>query len=423
MLTRYPLENADRQLANTLIYGLLRNRESLDVMLQHLCAQSLKKIKPFIHQALRVGLYQIMFLDRIPESAAVNESVKAVQMARLPKKLQGFVNGVLRNSIRKRDELLNLLEIADPPVSNHPHWLVERWNKKYGQNESLRICRQNNERAALCLQVNTCVSKRQDLIKLFQEHAISSHIGQYNDDALILDDFNGVISTLPGFDQGYFQVQDQGAQLLAKLIGTMVPGANYLDACAGLGGKTSILIQLAHSVQAQVFAVEPDAMRQKKFRENMARLHPKMDMPLFTGTLQDYADSPNTRFHKILIDAPCSGTGVIRRHPDIRWNRRIEDFAKYQQTQMQLLQTATTLLQPNGSLIYCTCSIEREENEQVINSFLEKNSNFSLQECKIVLPDAAKSLCTGSFFSPLPNSEIDGFFGAVLTQKSHVNTA
>lgn len=410
----HPLAHNDRQLTVNIIYGLLRNREALDIMLQHLCSQPLSKLKPFIHQALLVGLYQIIFLDRIPDSAAVNESVKAVRAARLPKKLYGFVNGVLRNSIRKREELVSLLEKSAKPILNHPHWLTHRWEKQYGKEEAERICRLNNTQALFILQVNTCVTNREALLESLLGNTIHAYPGQYCDDTLILDDFHGDVSAIPGFDAGHFQVQDQGAQLLGRLIGSMVVGGEYLDACAGVGGKTSILVQLAHSVQAHVSAIEPDTMRQEKFKENMKRLHPKANIPLFSGKLQDFTKTSTKRFHGILLDAPCSGTGVIRRHPDIRWNRRADDFSTYQKTQLELLDAAAGLLHPGGILVYATCSLEKEENEQVIEYFLAANQDFSINHCNSVLPETAHSLINNGFFSPLPGPENDGFFGAIL---------
>lgn len=418
ILTRHPLNDQDRQLAANIIFGSLRNRESLDIMLQYLCRQQLKKFNPFVLQALRVGLFQLMYLDRIPESAAVNESVKAVQAARLPKRLHGFVNGVLRNAIRKREELLALTKNSARPVLNHPEWLTKRWEKQYGKPETVRICRQNNEQAALSLQINASITDRNSFSEMLSKNDINSHPGRYCEDTLILDGFTGAVHEIPGFTEGHFQVQDQGAQLLAKLIGPMTEKAEYLDACAGVGGKTSILLQMAKALQANISAVEPDTGRRGKFFQNMKRLHPDLNIPLFSGTLQEFATSTSKGFHGILLDAPCSGTGVIRRHPDIRWNRRPEDLARYQELQLELLQAASTLLLPGGTLIYATCSLEEEENEQVIERFLETNENFLLEECTAFLPSGAHTLCRKNFFAPLPGDEIDGFFGARLRRLS-----
>lgn len=416
VLTEHPLENNDRQLAANLIFGLLRNRESLDIMLQYLCRQPLKKFHPFVLQALRVGLFQIMYLDRIPESAAVNESVKALQAMHLPKRLHGFVNGVLRNAIRKREELLSLTENPASPILNHPEWLTKSWEKRYGRLETLRICRQNNDQAALSLQINSCLTDRDTFCKILSQNGINSHSGKYCTNTLILEDFNGAVHEIPGFTEGHFQIQDQGAQLLAHLVGPMTDKGEYLDACAGVGGKTSVLIQMAKTPMASVAAAEPDKGRRTRFTENMRRLHPDLDIPLFSGTLQEFAATTSKRFHGILLDAPCSGTGVIRRHPDIRWNRRPEDLSRYQEIQLELLQAGTTLLLPGGTLVYATCSLQEEENEQVIERFLTANKDFILEECSASLPSKAHQLCNKNFFAPLPGNEIDGFFGARLTR-------
>ncbi len=414
LLAECPLESNDRQLATNIIYGVLRNRDSLDFMLQQLCMQPLTKLKPFIHQTLRTGLFQILYLDRIPESAAVNESVKAVQTARLPKKLQGFVNGVLRNSIRKRDELLILLNNTDRQILNHPLWLYERWEKHFGKDEAIRICKQNSKQANFSLHVNSCATDRESFLEILEKEGICAHKGKYCDDTVILEDFHGSINRLPGFRKGFFQIQDQGAQLLTHLISPVIQGGEYLDACAGVGGKTSILTQLTKALGSRVSAVEPEKMRRKKFVENMERLHPGLAIPLFPGSLQDFSASTSKRFHGILLDAPCSGTGVTRRHPDIRWNRQIEDIHRYQKIQIELLQTAATLLRPKGVLVYATCSLEKEENEQVIDKFLSCHPDFARESCTPYLPATTHHLITNGFFHPHPGAEIDGFFSARL---------
>lgn len=420
LLAEHPLENNDRQLATNIIYGVLRSRDSLDFMLQQLCRQPLTKLKPFIHQTLRTGLFQILYLSRIPESAAVNESVKAVQAARLPKQLQGFVNGVLRNSIRKKDGLLSLLNNTDQQILNHPLWLYKRWEKHFGKNEAIRICEQNSNQANFSLQVNSCTTDRDNLLEILEKEGIYAHKGKYCNDTLILEDFHGSINRLPGFTEGFFQIQDQGAQLLTHLINPLIQGGEYLDACAGVGGKTSILTQIAEAVSARVSAVEPETMRRKKFVENMERLHPKQTIPLFPGSLQSFSASTNKRFHGIFLDAPCSGTGVTRRHPDIRWNRQIEDIHRYQKVQIDLLQTAAALLRPKGVLVYATCSLEKEENEQVVDKFLSDNPDFVQESCSPYLPAATHPLITNGFFNPHPDAEIDGFFGARLIKASHL---
>jgi len=412
------LDGADRQLAMNIIYGVLRQRQTLNGLLQSLCRQSITKIKPFVRQTLLTGLYQIFFLDRIPESAAVNESVKAVQAAHLPKNLQGFVNGVLRASIRQKQTLQAAChhDSSERPFLNHPDWLVSRWQKRYGEEEMRRICTVNNQQSPLILLVNTCRTNRAQLMADFEQAAIAVQPGAYSQEALILPDFHGVISRLPGFSQGHFQVQDEGAQLLTLLLNPIKKGGHYLDACAGLGGKTSGLVQLGAGSNAVITAVEPEPQRQQKFRENMVRLHPEASITLAGMDLQRFAQGCDRLFDGILVDAPCSGTGVTGRHPDIRWNRQQSDLARYQILQLTLLEQAAGLLAADGILVYATCSLEAEENEEVITLFLRRNPEFMTEDCAPFLPPTARQLVSNKFFASRPGSSIDGFFAARLSR-------
>ncbi len=420
LLNDYQIQAKDRQLANNIIYGVLRNQEALDRMLLHLCNKHFRKLNPFVHQALNVGLYQIMYLDRIPDSAAVNESVKAAQAARIPKRLHGFINGVLRNSIRKRDELLAIIDTPDNPVLNHPHWLVKRWNKHFGREKTIAICQQNNRQPSLILQSNSCKIQRDALLQTLTDAGITAEKCVFSDTGIELSDYHGGITDLPGFAEGLFQVQDQGAQLLCQLLLPIRKKGDYLDACAGVGGKSSMLLQLMLNSEATLTAIEPEKSRQEKFEQNMSRLHPEMTIPLFQGTLQEYAQQSNKQFHGILLDAPCSGTGVTGRHPDIRWNRREEDFLKYRKTQLELLKSAASMLAPDGILVYATCSLEDEENEQVIEQFLNEHPDFSMEDRSEQVLKGKNSIIRNGFFAPLPQPGMDGFFGARLRKNSTV---
>jgi 16S rRNA (cytosine967-C5)-methyltransferase len=280
-----------------------------------------------------------------------------------------------------------------------------------------RICAVNNQQAPLILHVNTLVTTREQLLAAIEQEEIVVHSGAYSPDALILPDFHGPISKLPGFFQGHFQVQDEAAQLLTLLMGPLLNNGHYLDACAGLGGKTSGLIQLraaGNARSATISAVEPELQRQHKFRDNMHRLHPDEPVTLYDMDIQHFAQTCDRRFDGILIDAPCSGTGVTGRHPDIRWNRQKSDLARYQKLQLQLLAEAARLLAPAGILVYATCSLEPEENEEVVALFLEQQPDFISEDCAQFLPPSAKILVKEQFFASHPGPSIDGFFGVRL---------
>lgn len=416
--TQCALVGSERHLAMNIIYGVLRQRHALGSLLHSLCRQPLSKLKPFVHQALLTGLYQIFFLDRIPESAAVNESVKALQTAHLPKNLQGFVNGVLRESLRQKQDLTARLreDSSGNPFLNHPEWLVRRWQERYGQEEMRRICAINNQQSPLILHVNTCITTKEQLMAAIEQEGIEVRPGAYGEDALILPEFHGAINKLPGFAQGHFQVQDEAAQLIALLLTPIIQNGRYLDACAGVGGKTSCLVQLCASAHATIAAVEPELQRQQKFRENRQRLHPDAPVTLYEMDLERFAQSCDSHFDGILVDAPCSGTGVTGRHPDIRWNRQENELARFQKNQLALLEQAAGLLAPGGTLVYATCSLEPEENEDVIAIFLDLHPDFVIENCAPFLPQPARELVRDGFFAPRPGPSIDGFFGARLVR-------
>jgi 16S rRNA (cytosine967-C5)-methyltransferase len=394
-----------------LCYGVLRRRQYLDQVLTLLCSQPLKKIKPFAYHALHTGLYQLLFLDRIPPSAAVNETVNAVIAAHLPKALQGFVNGVLRQSIRKRSDLPR----PDAPgLLNHPQWLTRRWQDNFGEQVMKQICIANNQEPQLCLRVTPGTNKS-EILNLFRQNDIPARPGQYAPDAVILEDYQGPITALPGFRHGYFHVQDQAAQLATLLMGPFDNGRRYLDCCAGVGGKTFHLLSLVDSRASSIVALEPHVRRARQLRETISRVAASSLVSFHEQTLEEYSASSSTEFNAILVDAPCSGTGVIGRHPDIRWNRNAHQLEAYQKRQLSLLENAEKLLVSGGIIVYATCSIEPEENYQVISRFLEQYPHYSLTDCQAYLPSQAHPLIRHGCFAPLPTAEIDGFFAARLT--------
>ena len=412
------LGRQDRQLAMKIVYGVLRNRDYLDRLLGLLCRQPLVKLKPFVHQALRSGLFQIFFLDRIPPSAAVNETVKAVKARRYPPRLQGFVNGVLRESIRRKQQLPVPEDPDDEgrPLLNHPVWLTHRWQKKYGRDEMVRICRHNNREPLLCLRVDS-ESERDQVRTSLRRQGIDAVYGSYAPESLILPDYRGKTDDIEGIDQGIVQVQDQAAQLASLLLAPFSPGLSCLDGCAGLGGKTTHLLSLTGGATCSITAVEPDGRRYRLLQQNLQRRHQHGAVKLHNRSLQEFAKARSAAFDRIIIDAPCSGTGVIGRHPDIRWNRREEELEGYAARQLELLNLAAALLVPGGILVYATCSIEAEENERLVEQFLTKNNDLYRTDCGARLPSSCKNLIRDGYFAPLPAWGIDGFFCARLSKK------
>ncbi len=415
---QYDLPSNERNLTMQLVYGVLRQREFLDRILSLLSRTPLRKLDPFVHQALAVGLFQIFFLSRIPESAAVNEAVNSCKAAKIHKRLHGFVNGVLRQAIRTKKELQQKGSVNKngESISNHPEWMVRRWQSEFGKEATATFCAHNNSEPIMSLRVNTINTNRENLMNLFEENGIEAKVGTYSADGITIPHFSGSIASLPGYKEGYFQIQDEAAQLATTLLSPFIAGGNYLDGCAGLGGKTSHLLQQVMVQKGEVHAVDPEPFRLEKLQENMGRLFNNPPLKVHQSSLLDLDSSNLPLFDGILIDAPCSGTGVIGRQPDIRWNRTIEDFKKYQTTQLALLNHAGTLLKGGGVLVYSTCSLEPEENREVIQSFLRDNKGYSVTNCREMLPEAAHEFIRDGFFNPLPSPHIDGFFAARLTK-------
>ena len=414
----------DRQLIMSLVYGVLRWRGYLDWVVEKFSKHPFSKMKSRTLQALRVGLFQLLFLDRVPASAAINETVQALKDMGQPKWLTGFVNGMLRTVSRQNDTIPDPRDekkagsLPESARLSHPDWLIKRWKKRYGKARTEAICHQNNLPAPLCLRTNTNLVSQEELLAKLQHDNIAAGPGRFGPDAITLFDYQGSIPKITGYADGLFQVQDEAAQLVSLLLFPLQAEQYYLDGCAGLGGKASHLAQLLPD-DSRLFAAEPHIGRIKKLKENLARLQLSKPVTIVEGEVVSLLPDMQEKFDGILIDAPCSGLGVIRRHPDIRWNRKPADLIRYQETQLSLLARAAKLLAPGGVLVYSTCSTEPEENDAAIDTFLTQNPAFQVVNCKDTLPEAAAKLVDqNGFFRTLPGQhDMDGFFAAKLIKK------
>lgn len=421
LLAGYPLPDLrDRGLALALVAGVLRWQGYLDWLLQQFSSHPLQKMRPLTRQALRTGAFQLCFLDRVPASAAINETVKVLRDARQPSWITGFVNGILRNIARSQparpdDDALPMPESAR---LNHPDWLVSRWQQRYGTERCKGLCQANNRLPESCLRVNTKAMARDAFMAQLAAAGIGASPGRFAPETIRLQDFHGSPAEIPGYDQGFFQVQDEAAQLVTLLLQPLPEEGHLLDACAGLGGKTSHLAQLlaVSKKDGRIIALEPNRDRQELLRQNLDRLGLAGRVSLVPDRLENFAAGNAGPFDRILLDAPCSGLGVIRRHPDIKWSRAEADLPRYQAQQLGLLSAAAPLLAAEGVLVYTTCSTEPEENDAVIDRFLESNPEFRLTDCAAVLPAVAAELVDDrGCLRTLPDMfGLDGFFAARL---------
>jgi len=408
------LQERDRALLTELVYGTLRWRGAIDAQLNCYLRRPLAKTDPFIRNLLRVTLYQLLFLNKIPDYAAVNE---AVQIAKKHKggKVAGFVNGALRNFLRRNSDSATPHPSDDSIATlameySHPEWLVGRWLEYFGLEGAKELMRANNERSPLVLRVNTLKSDRRALLDLLERNGVTAVATQWSPEGVWVQS-GSAVDGLPGFHQGLFQVQGEASQLVAYLLASQ-PEERVLDACAAPGGKTTHIAELMNDA-GEVTALDISARGIEKIRDNAARLGLTSVRALRSDASRDFPGSFLGHFDRVLVDAPCSGLGTLRSHPEIKWHRNPSDIERLGRLQEKILDRVVPCLRPGGVLVYSTCTLTRDENEQVVESFLKAHREFELENAAGYLPEQAKSMVQGSYFLALPHRHnTDGFFAA-----------
>ncbi len=397
-----------------LVYGTLRNRARLDWALNLLSTLPLEKTDTWTRNILRMGAYQLLFLDRVPASAAVNTSTN---LAKVHGKKPGYVNGLLRNLDRKRSTIA-FPGLEDPiqrmtVLYSHPEWLVRRWLDRYGGQTTEALLDSNNRPAPLVIRCNTLKATRDHLKAALASQGVESRETLYSSVGLEILSSPG-FRILPAYKQGWFMVQDEAAQLVSLLL-SPVPGETVLDACAAPGGKAAHLAELMGD-RGTIVALENDPARIPRIEVNTARL----GLHIIISEKGDATQYHGGTFDKVLIDAPCSGLGVLRRHPDGRWIKNERIIRERAAVQQRILENCASLLKPGGALVYATCTTEPEENEEIITDFLTNNgSDFTIDDPRPFLPRQATVFVDNTgFFRTFPNGAgMDGFFGVRLIRK------
>jgi 16S rRNA (cytosine967-C5)-methyltransferase len=412
------LTGPDRGLYAELVYGALRRQGTLDHILQQLLEKPMVELDPIALIILRIGMYQLTCLDRIPESAAVNESVNLAKL--LTPGTSGLINAVLRNYLRRRDTI-SFPDVTIHPAAaiatrhSHPEWLVEQWLEQLGVAEAQLLAEASSQQPPLTLRVNTLRSSRDDLLQDFAQQGIEAAPCRFSPDGITLTGRH-MISTLPGFASGLFAVQDEASQLAGLLLGAE-PGERVWDACSAPGGKTCHIAQLmddrgdlcATDISRSKLTLVQDSVRRlgiTSVATSVADLH-------HPGTL------PDGTFDRILLDAPCSGLGVIRRNPEAKWRLFSGDITRLAAVQKTLLKNASAKLKPGGALLYSTCSTSEAENELVVEDFLLHNSGFELENLYDLYPDWSNLIAFYGMFRVWPHRHgMDGFFAARIRRVS-----
>lgn len=390
----------DQALLKALCYGVCRLYPRLDFVLGHLLHKPLPKKDNLLRALLWVGIYQLMTM-RIPEHAAVNETVDAAKMLKKPY-AKRLINALLRHYLRASAEINHAIKQDLPAYYAHSTWWIEQIKMNWPMHWQ-SILNANNEQAPLCIRVNRQCLSAPDYVQLLSNAGISARQIPETEAGICL--FEAVsIEGLPGFAEGYFSVQDGAAQLAAPLL-KLAPQLRVLDACAAPGGKLTHIVELETQL-AELVAIEKDPTRMNPIKENLKRLN------MYATCICEDASKPlqwwdGQLFDRILLDAPCSGSGVIRRHPDIKWLRKPKDIKSLVAIQSALLEALWPLLAVGGYLLYVTCSILSAENNEMITSFLQRHGNAQAD-----FPDVAWGVACQVGRQILPGGDYDGFYFA-----------
>ena len=396
------LDARDQAFLREIIYGVCRHYWTLEFFAGKLMSKPLKPKETLVRQLIYVGLYQLLHC-RLPAYAAIAETVEAVRVVNKPWAV-GLVNAVLRQFQRQEDELQAMLADNDVAKFSHPKWLVKRIQNAWPTNYA-EIFMANNQHAPMTIRVNRRQGTRDEYIARCDENDVSTIPLAPTNFGLTLTKTVGV-EQLPGFGDGACYVQDGASQLIESLL-DLQPEQRVLDACAAPGGKTTLLLEAEPSLK--IVAIDSDQSRIKKIQENLERL--KLTAKVKVGDcLQPSTWWDENQFDRILIDAPCSATGVIRRHPDIKLLRRKSDMSELVAVQRQLVEALWPLLKSGGRMLYTTCSILPEENEQVMMDFLSQQADANALELDLPLGTVRK---VGIQLLP-GEHDMDGFYYAVL---------
>lgn len=388
---RQKLNAKDINLISEIVYGTVTWRLSIDTILQKHSKIKLNKISKWIKIILRMGIYQIVFLDKIPKSAAVNESVNLCK--KYGYKSTSFVNAILRKVEKSDYEELTKIEDDFDKISmmySMPKWIVQKLIHQYGAPKTEEICKSFNKKPKVTIRVNSLKTTMQELQNKLEERKISYEQARIPN-FLYLKNLKN-IANLDLFQEGFFTIQDEGAGEIGYVLNPK-PGEMILDACSAPGGKTTHLAELMKN-EGKIVAWDIHKHRIKLVEETAKRL----GVSIIQTDIKDasiYEEKYKETFDKILLDVPCMGLGVIKRKPDIKWQKTEQEVTEIQKVQENLLKICSKYLRPGGELIYSTCSILKEENEEVVEKLIDLNriekdetqKQFQLVAKKIILPD------------------------------------
>jgi 16S rRNA (cytosine967-C5)-methyltransferase len=377
-LQKYKLDRLDVGLTTEIVYGTIQRRNTIDYFLNRFASKGIAKLEPWVRNLLRLSFYQLYYLERIPVHAIVNEAVN-IAKRKGHKGISGMVNGILRNIIRSKEELVLPSEL-DPVrrialKHSHPEWMVSRWVAQYGEQTTESICEANNSTPHASVRVNTVRHDRDSIMRKMMEKSLQVKPSPLTKSGIIVEN-GGNMAYSEWFENGDISIQDESSMLVAEIVNP-VSGMKVLDCCAAPGGKSAHLAEMMKN-KGKVWANDIHPHKQKLIEDQAKRL--KLDsIEAIVSDAKHLADKfAAGTFDRILVDAPCSGLGVIRRKPDLKWIKEESEIKQIPSVQLDILSTAAKLLRADGTLVYSTCTLEFEENQGVIQAFLENHPEFEL---------------------------------------------
>ncbi|OQX82920.1 16S rRNA (cytosine(967)-C(5))-methyltransferase [candidate division KSB1 bacterium 4484_87] len=407
------IKSSDRALVQEIFFGVIRWQNQLNWIIEHFFQGNIGRAPRFIRYILQSGIYQLLYLQKVPDYAIVNEAV------RLARKRGGNfwarkVNAILRNFIRNSEQIVypdSEKEIADfiAVRYSHPRWLVDRWLKRWGADETIALCQKNNERPAVSLRINQLRIAQQEMTDFLLKQGVEFSQVEDMPDFFQISSFQE-IGHSEFFRKGYFSVQDASAGLACRLLAPQ-PNEQIVDLCAAPGGKSSYLLELSQG-KATVLSADINFQRLQLVKQNLARLN----FPTNRLIQVDAANFASQRADKILIDAPCSGLGVLSKRVDLRWRRTVDEMQELPNLQFSILENAAKLIQSGGVIVYATCTIEPEENELVVQKFLEIHQEFEIDNAGKYVPD--RFVSGKGWVQTYPHRHgVDGSFAVRLKRK------
>ncbi len=418
LMNKHELTRSDAGLVTELVYGTIQRMNTIDYYLSRFVSKGISKLEPWVRQLLRISCYQLIYLDRVPPHAVVNEAVK-IAGKRGHKGISGMVNAVLRSSLRRPEELK--LPVGLPAAQeialthSHPVWLVERWLNQFGVELTRAICEANNLPPSTSIRVNQTRISAEALIEELAEQGYDAARSEIAPSGLIVQG-GGNLALADGYAGGRYSIQDESSMLVAELLAPE-PGMRVLDCCAAPGGKTTHIAEKMAD-EGEVLAFDIHAHKKRLIEAQADRLGLRSIAAEAMDARQlGQRFEPGT-FDRILLDAPCSGLGVIRRKPDLKWTKTAEDIAAVSAIQRELLDTVAPLLRPGGLLVYSTCTLEADENEHRVDAFLAAHPDFVCDESAAErLPKLAEHFIRPGMLRLLPHHyQSDGFFITVLSK-------